>query len=138
MAIGVLTAIAAAACGQGSQPTTTTTTPTTSTTPAGVSFGQMSDAGKAVFAAKCASCHGNNGQGVTAPPVIGTSANLAKYQTAQGLLTFIDTNMPFNAPGSLTHAEYLQVLSYLLVQNQDVTVTALFINEGQLGGMTLK
>ncbi len=132
----VIIAATAAACGSGS--TTTTTTSATSTTPAAPTFGQMSGAGNTVFAAKCSACHGANGQGVTAPAVIGSGAQLAKYQTAQGLLAFIDTNMPFNAPGTLSHADYLNVLAYLLVQNQDVTAGTAFVNESQLGSIALK
>lgn len=147
LAISISVGLAAlvACSGPNTATPTTTTAPITGTTnvptttaPGGVSFGQLADAGKAIFAAKCSACHGNNGQGVTAPAVIGANAQLAKYRTAQGLLSFIDTNMPFNAPGSLSQAQYLQVLSYLLVQNQDVAVTTLFINEGELGAINLK
>ncbi len=136
-----------AACGAvpktstATSPTTPATTPPTSatTTPGTtVPFGSLADAGKQVYAANCAICHGNNGQGVTAPALIGANAQLVKYGTAAALLNFIDTNMPFNKPGTLTHTEYLQVLAYLLVQNNDVSQSTPFMNEGQLGAINLK
>lgn len=142
----VISIVASVACSSGPNTTnpiaTTTTTTTmpsaTNTPPAGVPFGQLADASKAVFVAKCSPCHGNNGQGTTAPAVIGSGANLAKYNTAQGLLSFISANMPFNAPGSLAHQGYLQVLAYLLLQNNYVNQSTILVNEGQLGVIALK
>ncbi len=87
----------------------------------GPTAGQLADQGKAVFAGHCAKCHGDQGQGVTAPANIGPNANLGKYNTAQGLYTYVSTNMPQDAPGSLTPQEYLQVTSFLLLQNNFVS-----------------
>ena len=89
--------------------------------PSGPTAGQLADSGKTVFASYCAVCHGANGQGVTAPAIIGANASLGKYNTAQGLLSFVDSAMPLNAPGSLSQQQYLQVLSFLLVQNNFVS-----------------
>jgi len=97
----------------------------------------MATAGQKIFAADAAACHGSNGQGVTGPAIIGPGENLSKYQNAKGLLDFISTAMPLNAPGSLSHQEYLQVLAYLLVQNNLVLSTAVF-NESTLTNITLK
>ena len=80
----------------------------------------MATVGKAVFSGKCAGCHGDQGQGRTAPAVIGTGANLAKYNTGKGLYDFVNASMPMNAPGSLSSQDYLGVTSYLLVQNNYV------------------
>lgn len=80
-------------------------------------MGQYADAGKVVFTSRCAGCHGDAGQGVRAPAIIGANANLGKYKDAQGLLNFISTVMPPNAPGSLPQQDYSQVLAFLLVQN---------------------
>lgn len=111
------------------------TSPATSSS--GPTFGSLSDAGKTIFANRCAKCHGNNGQGVTAPAVTGSSANLAKYKTAQGLLSYTSASMPFDAPGSLSHQDYLNVLAYLLVQNNQTPANSPF-NESQLESITLK
>jgi cytochrome c len=114
----------------------TTTTPAT-TTPAGSTFGSLSQAGQTVFTNVCTVCHGASGQGGTGPALIGSGSNLAKYNTAKGLLDFISTAMPQNAPGSLSHPDYLSVLSYLLVQNNFASPTTAF-NEGDLANIALK
>ncbi len=99
-------------------PPASSTSPAATTTSGGAStYGQFADAGKAVFAAKCAKCHGDNGQGVTAPRLIGSGAQLGKYSTSQGLLNFYKVTMPFDAPGSLSSQDYTNLLAFLMVQN---------------------
>lgn len=105
--------------------------------PSGTTFGQLAQTGKTVFASRCAKCHGDSGQGVTAPAIIGASASLDKYNTAQGLLNFIDTAMPMNAPGILSQQEYSQVLSFLLVQNNFTPSDKVF-DASNLGNIPLK
>lgn len=117
----------------GSQ--TSTSTPTASNP--GQTFGQLATSGKTVFANKCAKCHGDTGQGVTGPALIGSSSQLGKYNTAQGLLNFVKLSMPFDAPGSLSQQDYLNVLSYLLVQNNYVPAGNAF-DPNQLGNIQLK
>jgi mono/diheme cytochrome c family protein len=112
-------------------PSSTVAKPTESTA------GQLAESGKTTFANRCARCHGDNGQGATAPAVIGPDAALGKYNTAQGLLDFVDTTMPMNAPGSLSRQEYLQVLCFLLVQNQFVPADTVF-DPNSLGSLSLK
>lgn len=63
------------------------------------------------------SCHGDKGQGVTAPAIIGRNADLAKYGNGKGLYDFVSGNMPQNNPGGLSSEQYLDVVSFLLVQN---------------------
>ncbi len=103
----------------------------------GQTYGQFANAGKTVFTNKCAKCHGDNGQGVTGPAVIGSNAHLDKYNTAQGLLSFISTSMPFDAPGSLSSQDYLNVLGFLLVQNNYVSANTAF-DQNQLNNIQLK
>ena len=136
--IGVLVLVACSGSKATTPATSSTTTSVATTTPGQLHFAQLADAGKRVFAASCAGCHGNNGQGATAPALIGSSAQLGKYGTALGLLNFIDTNMPLSGPATLSHGDYVDVLAYLLLQNNYVTQTTLYINEGQLGAITLK
>ena len=45
--------------------------------------------------------------------------------------------MPLSNPGSLTHQQYIDVLSFLLVQNNEVLPTSNF-DETQLGSVVLK
>jgi mono/diheme cytochrome c family protein len=141
--IAVLVLVLAACSSSGtttstaSTTSTTSTVATTSTTSGAPTAGDLAASGQGVFSTHCSSCHGNNGQGVTAPAVIGSDQALAKYKTAQGLLSFISTNMPFNAPGSLSSQQYLELLAYLLVQNNFVS-SGQAMDSASLGSITLK
>ena len=111
--------------------------PPTNQTPGGATFGSMSQSGQAVFASNCARCHGANGEGKTGPALIGVNASIDKYNTGKGLLDYISTAMPLNAPGSLSHQDYLEILSFLLVQNDFAAPTTAF-EENALPGLQLK
>ncbi len=52
----------------------------------------------------------------TVPALIGADA-LKRFTDAQMLYDFIHKSMPFNAPGSLTSEQYLQLTAFLLEQN---------------------
>jgi mono/diheme cytochrome c family protein len=103
----------------------------------GQSVDQLSQAGKTVYATSCIRCHGDKGQGVTGPAVIGPSANLGKYATAKALLTYISTIMPASAPGSLPLQSYLQLLAYLLVENK-VVAPGTMLDSAQLDNIKLE
>ena len=45
--------------------------------------------------------------------------------------------MPLSNPGSLTHQQYIDVLSFLMVQNHDVAEGVPF-NESELSSMGLR
>lgn len=102
---------------------------------AAASAGQLADAGKTVFADNCARCHGDQGQGVTGPALIGPSASYGRFSNAEQLLNYISTAMPMDHPGSLTPQQYLQVTAYLLVQNNILQTSASMSN---LGSVPLK
>ena len=90
--------------------------------------------GKAVYAGKCAMCHGVNGEGAGPfPKLIGaeprdsfpfahdvkiphTIGNYWPYATT--VYDYIHRAMPFNAPGSLKSDEVYSVVAYLLAENQ--------------------
>lgn len=74
--------------------------------------------GASVFADKCSACHGQNLEGTSAPPLSG-SQFLAEWQnkTADDLYSFISTNMPMDAPASLSADDYLATLAYILQKN---------------------
>lgn len=98
-------------------PTPATPAPTSPATPAAQTMGQLAELGRTVYAGNCAGCHGNDGQGGQAPALVGTNANLGKYNTAAGLFAFVSTAMPALKPGALTATQYQQSVAFLLVQN---------------------
>lgn len=84
--------------------------------------------GQALYAEKCASCHGAQGQGASGPPVVGKGALPlappagAKYRsepfhTAGDVYDFVKKNMPANAPGTLTDAETSAIIAFDLKAN---------------------
>ena len=85
--------------------------------------------GAELFAAKCARCH--EGADVDGPPL--TQAPFLdrwREDTLALLFSFLRTKMPQDAPGSLTEANYLDLLSAILAKNsfppgKDLTVDAL-------------
>jgi alcohol dehydrogenase (cytochrome c) len=89
----------------------------------GASPGYFTDAqasdGATVFSSSCATCHGAQLQGQSGPSLTGPrfAATLQSYGTGQAMFDFISKQMPLNAPGSLTPAQYYDVSAYLLKQN---------------------
>ena len=88
--------------------------------------------GAAVYAAKCASCHGANGEGGSADRLVGrndgdsfayaTNAKLVRtigsyWPYATTLYDYTARAMPFMQPGSLTANETYGVVAFLLFQN---------------------
>lgn len=78
---------------------------------------QLAIKGATVFTKNCARCHGPEGQGLSAPAVIGPNASLRKYITAKGLLDYIEETMPLDQAGMLSRQEYLEIMSFLLSKN---------------------
>jgi|SRR6185436_4047058 len=83
--------------------------------------------GAAIYAQKCAACHGENGGGGMSARVIGgppkasldggkTIPNFWPYATT--LFDFIRRAMPYQAPGSLTGAEVYALTAYILAGNK--------------------
>jgi mono/diheme cytochrome c family protein len=94
------------------------------------------ETGSAIFAAKCASCHGAKGEGIAPayPALIGrdpkgenfvfdtdwkitrTIGNYWPYATT--VFDYVRRAMPQTAPGSLTNDEVYALTAYLLAANQ--------------------
>lgn len=84
--------------------------------------------GKAIFAQKCAPCHGDQGQGkpmdqlagglgtIGAEKPVKTVGSYWPYATT--LYDFINRAMPFDAPQSLSHDEVYAVSAYVLFLNR--------------------
>ena len=83
------------------------------------SFAADTAAGARVFGASCAKCHGGKGEGTAvAPPVWGPQsynlgAGMTRVRTAAD---FISQNMPFDAPGTLTDQQAVDVAAYVNAQ----------------------
>ncbi|HTW86102.1 MAG TPA: cytochrome c [Candidatus Sulfotelmatobacter sp.] len=76
--------------------------------------------GAAVYAGKCALCHGAALEGGAGPPLSGpnlTTLGTKTHLTVGDMFGYITTNMPFNDPGSLSHDQYVAALAYILKQN---------------------
>lgn len=83
--------------------------------------------GKKVYAAKCASCHGANGEGMktvqgtyTFPPLWGkdsfnVGAGMARTYTAAA---FVKSNMPLGQPNTLSDQEAIDVAEYFTHQSR--------------------
>ena len=80
----------------------------------------QAQAGAAIYAAKCVSCHGADLHGTAAPSVAGTDfLDTAKHNgwTLQIIRYLVVNNMPRNSPKSLSPNEYASVLAFLLASN---------------------
>ena len=91
-------------------------TPAAAPAPGPFSEAQMKR-GEAVYAQRCATCHGAELQGASASPLAGAAAT-ARWgtQTAQDLYARTRT-MPFGAPNTLTTQEYLDSTAFVLAKN---------------------
>jgi S-disulfanyl-L-cysteine oxidoreductase SoxD len=86
------------------------------------------DDGKAIYAQKCAACHGAAGQGKPMDRLVGGQGTLGSnkpvktvgsyWPYATTLFDFIRRAMPFNAPQSLQPDEVYALCAYLLALNK--------------------
>jgi S-disulfanyl-L-cysteine oxidoreductase SoxD len=75
-------------------------------------------AGREVYTAECAQCHGANGEGGTGPLLVGGNKRIASYESTERLYDYVSRTMPFDEPGSLTPEQYWNVIAYLLDANE--------------------
>lgn len=96
--------------------------------PAGGTATAQIEQGKGLYVAKCASCHGDGGQGTDkGPPVVGKEAFPQKprdgakrdveFHTAADVFAWATKHMPADAPGSLSTDEYLAIFAFDLTAN---------------------
>ena len=69
--------------------------------------------GSAVYAQKCAVCHGANLQGISAPALTGPGFGRSHLNASQ-LRSVVTQTMPLTAPGSLKPGDYAAVMAFLL------------------------
>src|SRR5436853_1579161 len=80
--------------------------------------------GRAIFAARCARCHGERGQGDVGPTLVGGRGTLAPprplktvgsfWPYATTVWDYVNRAMPFDEPGLLKPPEVYAVVAYLL------------------------
>ncbi len=92
-------------------------------------------AGSAVYTNNCSSCHAANLKGGSGPPLVGPTI-VSGYKTAADLHQFIKTQMPANAPDSLSAKQYLDVTAFVLSRN-GVPAGGTALSAGNLGSVQL-
>jgi S-disulfanyl-L-cysteine oxidoreductase SoxD len=92
-------------------------------------FAEQVTRGADVFGARCSKCHGNSGEGTAdAPAVVGAAAlpldppsgakvRKSQFVTVADVADFVVSNMPPDAPGSLSTDDYFAVLAFDLKAN---------------------
>lgn len=90
--------------------------------------------GRALFAQRCSACHGSNGQGATAPPLVGGLGSMTQksplrtvgsfWPYAPTVFDYVYRSMPFDKPQSLTAPEVYALTAFLLHANGIVAADA--------------
>ena len=107
------------------------TKPTPSAAPAApASFADQVALGQTLYAQNCASCHGDSGQGETAPRLVGLkdgalpldppgdrTVRKVRFVTVADVAQFVVANMPPKKAGSLTAEQYWAILAFDLHAN---------------------
>ncbi len=77
-------------------------------------------AGSQAFALHCATCHGTHLEGGAGPALSGpnfkTLSTKVKAKVSD-IYSYMSTNMPFNAPGSLSKTDYVNIMAFILSKN---------------------
>jgi cytochrome c len=79
----------------------------------------QAEEGKTIFEQTCAECHGPDLAGkADAPPLSGPyfASSWGGHKVSE-LFDFVQSQMPFETPGSLDEASYLRVVAYVLSRN---------------------
>ena len=87
-------------------------------TPPALYTSSQATAGAAVYSQSCAMCHGTELQGMAGPALRGPSfAVAASHKTVGKVFTVVAEQMPLGQAGSLSHAQYEDVMAYILSKN---------------------
>lgn len=73
--------------------------------------------GRANFAAKCAKCHGADLEGGAGPALVGGVLDGYFAGPAGGLVDFVQSSMPQDAPGTLSRDETVTIVAFLASKN---------------------
>ena len=101
-------------------------------------------AGEVIYAAKCAACHGAEGEGSTANALVGRQPDDAfpfaedqeaprvigsYWPYATTIFDYVRRSMPYDRPGSLTDDEVYSLTAFLLFKNEIITEDAVMSAE---------
>lgn len=74
--------------------------------------------GRWVYAQRCATCHGTNLEGSGAPALKGTGFNAQwNGKTLQQFYSYVHSQMPLGAAGTLKGQDYVNIVAYILAQS---------------------
>jgi mono/diheme cytochrome c family protein len=97
--------------------------------------------GRQIYYRACANCHGEDLAGKVGPALTGRQFHqmvAAQKMTASMLFHFIATQMPQSKPGSLTPAQYAEIMAFILKQNgYPAGSTPLTVDSQDLGKINL-
>ena len=90
------------------------------TVTAGVYTADQAKRGQTIYNDACAKCHLDDlSGGATSPPLVGNDFLSGwKGKTVAALFDEVKMTMPFDSPGSLTPAQYADVLAYIFQSNK--------------------
>lgn len=147
-----------AACGSSQSSDTTPAAPEPAAAPAdapadapasppAASAADEATRGATLYGEKCASCHGDAGQGgKKAPAVVGKDAlpldprsgskREGQFKTALDVFNYVKTKMPGDDPGSLTEDEYRAIVAFDLKAN-GVDLTGKDVSDDTLAAIAL-
>lgn len=127
---GGVALFALVACGGGEQPPPNSPSGEAPAGAAPKTFAEQVTAGQALYGSNCASCHGNSGEGTSAPRVVGMDKGAlpldpppdrkfrkGQFKTAADVAGFVVKNMPPGKGGSLTEEQYFSILAFDLHAN---------------------
>jgi mono/diheme cytochrome c family protein len=104
----------------------------------GVYSAQQAARVQAVYQADCAGCHGNSMEGAGAGPPLAGESFLSNWsaQPLSALVDKIQKTMPFDAPGSLSRQQSIDLTAYML-QTGKFPAGQGELNEAALAGITM-
>lgn len=125
-ALAIVAALVVAGCNNSSGSKTVTASPSGATAKRSIA-GSVGDdwysteqaaQGGALFKQKCAVCHGAKLQGGAGPALVGNQFFL-RYggKPVSALWSIVHTEMPLNAPGTLSETQSLAIVAFILQQN---------------------
>lgn len=121
--------LAVAACGSPSEPAAQSPKAASSPADGAAGFAAQVERGGALYAASCASCHGDAGQGSDSAPAVvgdgvlpldppaGAKHRNVQFRTALDVFSWVRKTMPADDPGSLSDADYVAILAFDLKAN---------------------